>query len=118
MKIGGNVADLPSDLIDVLKLPDDPDIADLQPPQEILNDLRRALAGEDITQTAEQWIQTQRDLQAEAERQMQRLSAGGELDDPAKRGLPGWITQRWAIRLRMPWSRHLAEAVESAKSWM
>ena len=108
---------LPEDLILIASLPKDPDLDLLRPPAEIVEAIRATVSGSEAPEGLLAWINKQRGLQAEAQEQLERLSVGSELDDPASRGLPAWFLERWASVLRYPWSHKLEWAVESAKSW-
>lgn len=108
---------IPEDLIAVATLPDDPDLALLKPPAEIIKAVLALSAGNEPSAELIVWIDAQRGLQAQAEEQLTALSSGGELEDPTSRGLPAWFLEKWASVLRFPWSHKLEWAVESAKSW-
>ena len=111
------MSSIPTDLMQLLDLPDDPDLDDLKPPKQIREAIREASRTGDVTSEVEQWISAQRDLQAQAEAELLRLNAGGELEDPTTRGLPSWFTQKWAVVLNYPWSHRLEDAINLAQSW-
>jgi hypothetical protein len=108
---------IPFDLIELLSLPDDPDLEDMKPPKEIRSLILEADRSGALTDVVENWLKNQRDLQAKAEEELLRLNAGGELRDPSTRGLPSWFTQKWAVVLNYRWSSRLAEAIDLAQSW-
>lgn len=109
---------LPEDLIKISSLPDDPELDKAKPPKWVVESVRETVSGSEAPEELLIWVKNQRDLQYEASLEMTRLGSSEELADPAKRGLPSWITQEWSMVLRFPWSHKLAWAVESAKSWM
>lgn len=108
---------IPPDLMELLSLPDDPDLDDLKPPKQLRALILEAGRTGDVTSEVDEWLTSQRGLQAVAEEELVRLNSGGELEDPTTRGLPSWFTQRWAVVLNYPWSHRLAEAIDLAQSW-
>ena len=111
------MSSIPDDLVLISSLPNDPDLDVLKPPSDVVEAVRATVAGSEAPEELLLWIDHQRDLQAKAEKQLSRLAAGNELEDPATRGLPAWFLEKWASVLRYPWSHKLEWAVESAKSW-
>lgn len=104
---------IPDDLKMLAAITDiDPDVRLMMPPIEICVLLE---AGDDDACVF--WVSRQRELQDRAAEIWAQLNDGGELDDPARRGLPGWITEWWAPVLSMPWSARLEEAVAQAEYW-
>lgn len=110
--------ELPGDLVELARLPNEPELAVVKPPADICNAVCDVAAGAEPSDALIAWLDEQRDLQAQAEEQLGRLAEAGELLDPATRGLPNWFLEKWAPVLHFRWSRDLKGAVESAKSWM
>lgn len=110
--------ELPSELVELARLPNDPEFASIKPPTDICASVCEVASGAEPSDALIAWIEEQRGLQGEAEEQLIRLGSAGELVDPASRGLPRWFLEKWAPVLHYRWSRDLKEAVESAKSWM
>lgn len=110
--------ELPEGLVEVCRMPDDDDVDLAKPPAEIVTAVNATVSGSDAPEELLLWIDHQQVLQQRASEELVRLSEGGELDDPASRGLPGWISEQWSMVLRFPWSHRLEWAVDSAKSWM
>lgn len=110
--------ELPEDLVEVAILPKDPDLDAIRPPDAIVEAIKTCVAGKDASEELLLWIDKQRRIQEQANIILNQLATTGELADPAKRGLPSWITQEWSMVLQFPWSHRLGWAVDSAKSWM
>lgn len=110
--------ELPGELIELAYLPEEPEFMSVIPPSDICALVREVDAGSGPSEALVAWLSEQRDLQVEAEEQLNRLAQDGELVDPAGRGLPRWFLEKWAPVLHYRWSRDLKGAVESAKSWM
>ena len=109
--------ELPGELVELARLPDEPEFVLVKPPSDICVFVLEADAGSEPSEALVAWVAEQRDLQVQAEEQLMRLAWSGELADPASRGLPRWFLERWAPVLHYRWSRDLKGAVESAKAW-
>lgn len=90
----------------------DPDVADLMPPDEIVQCVLAPEPSDAQMVYYQEWMANRERIWERHETLIERLpEAEGD-------GLPGWVAEKWAFALHSRWGAGLADAVRRGEEWL